>query len=310
MFQAAESLVPIVFLVLLGAALLKTRFISEDVRSGLDRFTYWIALPSLFVHELSSTDFGAMAAGQLVLVLALTVIAGCFLAACVAAILGLSRENFGVFVQAGFRGNLAFVGLPLIIFSLSGAQAADGLVAAALVALAALVPLANTLSVIVLVVSRHCLSFRMVPQLAMRLVKNPLIISAALGGLLGLLGWRLPVFIDRPLQLLGQTALALALISLGGVLVQLELRGRLGLAFAASLLKVVAIPAISYGLCLAFALPADQTFVAMVFAACPTASASFILASQLGGDQALAATCVFMSTILSLGALTGVVLLF
>ncbi|MFU8803661.1 MAG: AEC family transporter [Bradymonadaceae bacterium] len=306
MFLAIESLIPIVLLVALGAALLKWGFITPEVRGGMDRFTYWIALPSLFVQQLAGTDFQELAAGGLILVLALGALAAAVVAAVVAFLLGLSRDRLGVFVQAGFRGNLAFVGLPLIIFALGGAGVEAGLVAASLVALAVLVPISNIMSVFTLLAPGQGISFRLMPRLGLQLAKNPLIISALLGGFLGWMAWRLPVIIDRPLELLGQTALALALVSLGGALIELDVRGHIKLAIGAGLLKIAAMPAITYGLCLALSLPDDQILVAMIFAACPTATASFIMTTQLGGDKGLAATCVVVSTVMSLGSLVVV----
>lgn len=309
MFLALESLVPIVLLVGLGAALLRWRFISPEARGGLDRFTYWVALPSLFIQELAGTNFGELATGGLIVVLALASVLAAVVAASVAALLRLPRQNFGVFVQAGFRGNLAFVGLPLIIFALGDDDGSGMVVAGALVALAALVPLANFISVVSLVSAKQGMSFRLLPKIGWALVKNPLIISALLGGALGLLGWGLPVIIDRPLELLGQTALALALVSLGGALVELNIRGRIALALLVSALKLAVMPVITYGLCRALDLAPDMTLVAMIFAACPTATASFIMTSQLGGDEALAATCVVFTTVLSLVSLMAVLAL-
>jgi malate permease and related proteins len=306
MLLALESLVPIILLVALGAGLVRFGFISPEVRGGLDRFTYWVALPSLFIHQLAATDFAQLAAGRLILVLTLSVLAGVAVAALIAAVLRLSRESFGVFVQAGFRGNLAFVGLPLIVFALGDTERSGVLVAGALVALAALVPIANFLSVITLVTAKHGMSLRLIPTVLKELAKNPLIISALIGGLLGWLGVRLPVMIDRPLELLGQTAVALALVSVGGALIELKVKSRISLAMLASAVKLLAVPALTYAIAMVLALPADMTLIAMIFAACPAASASFIMTSQIGGDRALAASCVVFSTLFSIVPLMAV----
>jgi malate permease and related proteins len=310
MLKALESLVPIVMLMALGAALYRGGFFDETVRRGLDKFTYWVALPSLFVAKLSATDFGQLVAARLALVLVLAVVASAVLAAVLGALIGLGRNRLGVFVQAGFRGNLAFVGLPLIIFALGGPDSSSALVSSALIVLAALVPLDNVISVIALMTANEETGLDQLPKAAVELIKNPLIISALLGAALGLLGWPLPDVIGRPLDLLGQTALALALVSLGGALIALEVGGRLKLSLLAGAFKVAAVPAITYALCVLLELPRDYTLVALIFAACPTATASYIMTTQIGGDDALAAASVVVSTVLSLGALTAVLVLF
>ena len=309
MLQAAQSLIPILLLVTLGAVLFWRRFITPEFRDGMDRFTYWVALPSLFVQRLADTDFQALQAGNMVIVLAITFVAASLIAAVVAAILRLPRDEFGVFVQVGFRGNMAFVGLPLIIFAVGGAGD-DILVASALIALAAMVPLSNLIAVLALITARSGLSFSMLGPLVVKVVTNPLIISAVIGGLIGYFGGSLPTIIDSPLELLGQTALALALVSLGGALVQLEFRHHLGLAILSSLFKIGVMPAVAFALTRLWELGPDQTFVVMVLCACPAATASYILTTQLGGDESLAAAGIVVSTVLSFVSLGIVVALF
>jgi predicted permease len=47
----------------------------------------------------------------------------------------------------------------------------------------------------------------------------------------------------------------------------------------------------------------------LLFLACPTAAASFTLAGKLGGDEALAASCVVVSTALSILSISAVLAL-
>lgn len=309
MLQATESLLPIILLVILGSTLSAKSFLTREVRIGMDKFTYWIALPSLFIHSLAGTDFSELAAGGLVLILGASAVTTCLLALGVAWSMKLPKEVFGVFVQATLRGNLAFVGLPLIIFALNGDMTSE-LISEALLALAALIPLYNIVSIFLLLGARQKITLAMLPHMLAQLAKNPLIISAAGGGLMGWFDMTLPVIVDRPLELLGQTALALALVSLGGALVQLEIRGNIRLAVVASVLKVAVVPVVTFGLGMAINLPENQMFIAMIFSACPTAAASYIMTTQLGGDNALAATAIIVSTLLSMVALSLILFLF
>lgn len=311
MSQAVESLVPIILLVCLGSALfMNDRILSREVRRGFDRFTYWIALPSLFIHNLSGTDFSGLETGNLVLVLMLASVIISLLAMAGARLMKLPKEYSGVFIQATFRGNLAFVGLPLVIFALNDKSMSTQLVTEALIALAALIPLYNIISIYSLISAKSKINSTIIIKILFQMIKNPLIISTVVGVFLGWMNWDLPMIVDRPFELLGQTALALALVSLGGALVQLEIRGNIRLSFIASLLKVAAVPIVTFGLCKMINLPAEQTYIAMIFAACPTAAASYILTTQLGGDEGLAASSVIVSTILSLAALTIILMLF
>lgn len=310
MLQATESLLPILLLLGLGAGLSRIGFLSSETREGMDKFTYWVALPSLFIYQLGGTDFRGLETGGLVLVLGLSILAAAFVAALLAFVLRLEKEQSGVFMQGGFRGNMAFVGLPLIIFALGDQAGSDLLVTSALIGLAAMVPLNNLLAVLALVVVQRRLSFVIVGELIRKVLYNPLILSALLGIFLGWFQIPIALTVDRSLDLLGQTALALALVSLGAALLQLEMKGRIGLASIGGAFKVTIVPLITYGLALLFELPAEQVFIVMIFGACPTATASYILTTQIGGDESLAAATILMSTLFSLPALAVVLILF
>lgn len=312
MLVAVGALTPLLILMALGAVLFWRGFLDSKVRRGMDRLIYWAALPSLFVATLSETDFQGLQAGGLIGVLILGAVLGTGLAAAAAAGMKLKPERFGVFVQAGSRGNMAFVGLPLIIFAAEamGGDASQQAVAIALVGLAAMVPVSNLLAVMALVFAGEGVRLGVLPRLLVQVVRNPLVISALIGGGLGWMGWGLPSVVLTPLELLGQTALALALLSLGGALVEFELKGQVGLSLGAGLFKVGVMPAITFGLALGFGLGELETLVAMIFAACPTAAASYVLATQLGGDEAFAAAAVVVSTFLSVVGLAVVLVLF
>jgi predicted permease len=236
-------------------------------------------------------------------VLVAATLASALLAAVVAMAVRLPWSDFGVFVQAGFRGNLLFVGLPIVVFAVDGRGDGGDIKSLAIVALAPLVPVYNVLGVLVLLISQHQVNLAAVGRVLKALVTNPLIIAAAAGVLLSVSGSRLPTPLARTLSVLGQTAPALALISLGAAMAELRVRGQLVRAVLAAVIKVAAVPAIVLAACLFMRLTPQQTLVAMIFAACPTAGVSYVLTTQLGGNAALAASAVVTSTLLSLVSL-------
>src|SRR5690606_10074952 len=113
--------------------------------------------------------------------------------------------------------------------------------------------------------------------------------------------------IARSLDALSRLALPLALLSIGGSLVVVPVKGRLGPALASSLLKVAAAPLAGIAAARLLGAVPEVTIVAVIFLACPTAAASYVLARQLNGDEALAAASVVVSTILSLVSLGAAV---
>ncbi len=306
MIEVVQSLAPIVLLIALGAALLRFGFFDNSVRQGLDRFVYWVALPSLFIAELSRAQIDGGEAGRIAGILVAATLSALVVAYLVCAAMRLPRASTGAFVQAAFRGNLMFVGLPVVLFSMPGADAGH-IRSVAVLAAAPIMLLYNVLAVTVLLVAQHAVGWRTLPRLVKPLVTNPLILACITGVILSYLPGILPRWLHRSLDLVGDTAPALALISMGAGLVVLRIGGSIGPAVASALVKVAVAPAVAAVLVWWMGLTGAEAAVTLIFSATPTAVASYVLATQLGGDQKLAAAAVLASTVLSLGSL-GVIL--
>ena len=89
----------------------------------------------------------------------------------------------------------------------------------------------------------------------------------------------------------------------------MPLRGRRTAAFTASVLKVAVAPLLAWPIGWWAGLSLDELRIVLLFLACPTAAASFTLAGKLGGDEALAASSVVLSTALSVLSLSAVLAL-
>jgi len=239
-------------------------------------------------------------------VMVLVTFGAMFIALAVALAMRLSRAEIGAFLQGSFRGNLAFVGLATVLMVAQTRGMSSETTGLAALALAPTVPLYNVLSVVCLLVTQQRFELASLRRLIRPLLTNPLIIACAVGIVLAWSGWSLPVVITRSLAMIGQTAGPLALLGLGAGLVTLPVRHAVGRATVASLIKVAVSPILAFGLCHLLGLGSESLLIATVFAACPTAVASYQLTVQLKGDGPLAAACVVISTVLSMFALAVV----
>jgi predicted permease len=70
--------------------------------------------------------------------------------------------------------------------------------------------------------------------------------------------------------------------------------------WAATVIKLVLMPALVLGLALLLGLPPISRDVALLFAALPTATSAYILARQLGGDAELMAALITAQTLLAM----------
>ncbi|MFQ5606063.1 MAG: AEC family transporter [bacterium] len=304
-----NSLAPIFLILALGAVLVKSRFLSETYLQGLNRLTYWVGLPCLLFYKIASANHTTGPASRIFLVVVLGMAGVLVLSYLTAWLLRMPAKSVGTFVQAAFRGNLAFIGLPVLIYTSADlyGQDAHSMEMLGVLVIAPMVPIYNCLSVLVLLVSQQELNWQALKKIVQPIVTNPLVI-ASLGGLLVVFtGKNLPMALHRTLKVVGDMSLPLALISIGGSLVLVEIRGSLGFAATAALLKMVLAPLLGYFVAQFMGLAPAETRIALIYLACPTAVSSFVLVDQIGGDNALAASAVVISTILAMFSLGFVV---
>lgn len=300
--------IPVFLVIALGAVLTRTRFIGPELIGELNRLTYYVGLPAFLFSSIS----GATLAGGRSLVV-FGVMAGATLALVpvgygVAKLMRVPAEVVGTFVHAGVRGNLAFVGLPVIALALA-AHHSEAVWPVALLAMAPLTMVANILGVVLLLVGHGKPGPGLVRSLVWQLVTNPLLIASGLGAACAASELELPAWIAKAIAVTGQMALPLALLCIGGSLVAIPLRGRRTLATVASVLKVAGAPLLGWPLAWWCGLSPDETRIALLFLATPAAAASYTLACKLGGDEALAASSVAISTGLSVVSLSLVLVL-
>lgn len=295
-----NSLLPIFLLIALGKGLSRVSFFSADFSRGLNRLTYWVALPALLLDNVTNATFSSGEVSRLSLLLitatAVTALAGY----AVAFALKVEQRSLGAFVQGSVRSNTAFIGLPVILYSLNGLT--PGLEALATVALAPAIVFYNILSVSVLLAhsSRKNQSAGTVAGIFIRqLLANPLLIACALGLIFNAAGLKFPTAIQRSLATLGDTALALALLSIGASLSFKGIGNGVLRSVTAASIKVFIQPLIGLGLALLWKLPPVEQKILLIYLACPTAVASYVMADIFGGDSELAAHIIVVSTLLS-----------
>lgn len=309
--EAINTVLPILLILGLAALLARTGFLHEAFAEALNRVVYWIALPALIVAKLAAAQFSGQALGSLLLVYSLATLLIAALAEAGWRLARVPRRDAGTLIQAAFRGNLAYIGIPILAYSVSDlpeSAQADALSLAFLL-LGPCMILYNVLAVYVLQRSQAGSAGTSARLLFLRMARNPLIVAAVIGLLLNPITGELPTPIDRTLETLGQLAIPGALLCIGYSLGKLQIRGRRTLVLQVSLLKVVVLPAIVALLALPFAFSEVELRLLLLFAAAPTAAASHIMAVQMGGNEDLAAGTIAVSTLLSPASLILVLLL-
>jgi len=304
-----NTLIPVFAVIGLGALLRKKGFFSSEFAVGLNHLVYWVGLPCLLFYKIAEATHDFTAAGKTFTVLLIGTIA-CIIAGYVIAwVMKLPRSDVGAFVQGSFRGNLVYVGIPVVLFSLENSQGLDAarLESVMMLALALIVPIYNAAAVIILLAAKNAVDRRLPLRIIRQLLRNPLFLACVAGVLYSMFLPDLPSAVHRTLDAVGQMALPLALICIGAALVQDRVKGQVGPALAASLIKVGLAPLVGLIAVHIIALGPGETRIVMLQLACPAAVASYILTDQLGGNHRLAAAIVIISSLLSIASLALVV---
>ncbi|WP_036477109.1 AEC family transporter [Myxosarcina sp. GI1] len=305
-----NTLAPVFLVIILGTVLIKSKFLSPQLVRENDRLVYWVGLPCLLFNKTATATIAGGSALKIAGVLTGGGMGCVILAYLLSRLLGISSKLEGAFVQAAFRGNLAYVGLPVVSYALdrfSGSSAiatmnAEQLQSLAVLSFAPLVPLYNATAVFVLIKgnsSKHD-SWRTILRSTFT---NPLLTACGLGLLLAIVGISLPLWLSKTTQTIGQMSLPLALLGIGASLAKTKISGRIGLSALATVLKVFAAPLIGVFIANWLNLTAPERTIALLYLACPTAIASYIMAGQLGGDEALTSSSIVLSTMCSAIAL-------
>lgn len=316
MLYVFNTLAPIGLLMLCGLLLRRFAFAPPVFFRGINRLVYWVALPALLLDKTSRPMESGAEAIRIFGLLATVTFACVLLGYLATRLFRVPARAVGAFVQGAFRGNLAYIGIPVVLFSLDSApvETAQIVGTAAVLALAPLIPIYNIIAVLVLVTgSPSCEAPRTpranIAHIALNILTNPLLLACGAGLLLAFSDIMLPLFARRSLTATGQMALPLSLMAMGASLTIGSLNSRLPHVLGAACIKVLIAPLLGLLIGRWFGLDGLSLRAALIFLACPTAVASYVMAEQLGSDADLAAHIVLLSTLLAFPGLAMVLLL-
>lgn len=296
------ALLPIAILIALGAWLKRARFLAETFWPQAERLAYYVLLPSLFFHGLATARLDGLPLHSMVAVLVASTVVVALMLLAARKLITTDNAAFTSVFQGAIRFN-NYVG----VSAAAGLLGAQG-VALAAVANAAIVPTVNILCV--LVFAKYGSGGRMpLSKVLKQLALNPLVLACLAGGLFQAAGWGLPVGVEPVLKALGQASLPLGLLCVGAALEFGNMRQWLRPVGYSSLVKFLIMPLITLCACHLFGLEGKAAIAALLFQALPTASSSYIMARQLGGDAPLMAGIIACQTLLAGVALPAVVLL-
>ncbi|KCB32065.1 transporter, auxin efflux carrier domain protein [Bordetella hinzii 1277] len=284
--SVALLVLPDFLLVALGWALRHKLAFTREFFAGCERLVYFVLFPALLFQSILRTPISAGNAALLLQSAFAMIAAGAALSWLAAPLLKPAPLALASAAQCGFRFN-TYIGLALAA-SLNGA--AGQTVMALIIGFA--VPMSNIAAVCGL--ARHSGN-----KLLGELARNPLVVSTLLALACNLAGLSLPGPVDTVLGRLGAAAIALGILCVGAGLSWEGGRGHGRLIGWMLAVKLLAMPLVAMGVARLLQLPALEARMLLLFAALPTASASYVLAMRMGGDGRMVAVLLSLGTLLS-----------
>lgn len=296
MFPIIASLAPVFLIIVLGAYLKAMPLMDENGWRGLERATYYVFFPSVIIMTLAKADLRALP----VVAMGLSLIGGILcmtvillaLRPLLARVLKVDGPAFTSVFQGATRWN-SFVAI-----ATAGALFGELGLTLTAISVAAMIPLLNVLAVVMLQHYAQDKPIVLGPTLK-AIVTNPFIWSSAIGIAINVIGLPLPVIAMRFGDILGASALGTGLLLVGvGLDVKAAMKPR-AVTWITTVLKLALMPAMAGGIAMLLGVDGVALKVAVLSAAMPTASGSYILARQMGGDAPLMAEILTIQTLIA-----------
>lgn len=286
---------PVCFVTGLGFFLKISKLLDINFFSQLNKLIYYVALPALLFHKVAKADFSASFNINLLLgmMVAVTIIFGVSYG--YGLLRGYSPKARGAFCQGAFRGNMAYVGLPIAF----NAYGEEGFAIAGIM-VGFLLPFYNFLAVLALLIPQQQSEHKLGASFwAYQFAFNPIMIASFLGVAWSFLNFSIPFVFDKTLNIVTGMSLPLALIAIGASFSPRQLRGELLKAALATWFKIFWLPLLTAIILYFIGIRGVDLAVGVILAGAPTAPGAYVMAHQLNSDTELSASIIMLSTLLS-----------
>lgn len=288
--------VPFFAIIGLGYVAGRTGFFDESANAYLTKFVFYFALSAMlfgFASNLSLSDIvdlpfiGAYFCATLIVYL---------VCHAVALLRRLPVAEAAIEAQCGVIGNVGFLGIPMLVL-LMGEKA----IVPVMLVLSVDLLIFGSLVVILIVGPRQGrLSFSIFRTAAGGLIRNPMIVSMALGLTWSALDLSTPKPMAEFLTILGAAATPGALFAIGGSLAsksteRIEVAG--WLSFSKLVLHPLAVVFFAYSV---FEVDSYNAGVMVAAAALPTAGNVYIIAQHYGVAPQRVSATILISTVISI----------
>lgn len=295
-----STIIPVFTIIFLGWAAHLKGFLPSSFIAPANRIVYYMAIPAMIFRAVARTDFAADFHPLVTTITLSSMILIFGLSWCIGKLRNYQNGKLATFIQTGYHCNIGYMALAVIYYALGD----EGLTKAGMLA-GFLMILQNFLSVAVLSIYGGKKAPGKQRNITVRIFANPIILSVAAGMMISFFHLNLPLVIDRSLKILGDMALPTALLIIGASLSFSLIRHHiLPILIIAGVMKLLLLPGTAF-MIFHVANVAPATYLpAIILLASPTATVTYVMAKEMGGDTNFSVGAISTSTLLSALTLT------
>jgi len=302
MIEIFLRIVPFFLLIGTGYGATRSGLLPLEAVAHLTKFVFFFALSAMLFGFASTLEFGEIFDARLAIAYLIPTAALYLLVTLVALRRGTGFAEAAVEAQCGVIGNVGFLGLPMLVILL-GPQAAAPIILMLSIDLIVF----GSLFVAIIVGRREGgRGLQIVGRVLGGLLRNPMIMSIAIGLLWSYFALPVPGPIETYLDLLGRTATPCALFVIGASLAGKSAE-RLSVAAWLSGVKLIGHPLAVAASGAAFGLRPEILAVAVASAAMPVAGNIYIVAQHYRVAPQRASSAILISTVLSIVTLSAAI---
>lgn len=296
---------PICLMLALGVIFKRMNLINENFIDVASRMVFQVTLPALLFLSIVGSKHDFSSSMPLILFGLIANFAFFLFTTWTTRRSVPNPKDQGVVIQGGFRANTAIIGLAYMANTYGNSG-----VALAAIYVASMTMLYNIQAVITLTPKGSTSGLQAAKLMFKTLTKNPLIISIVLGMICYFLAVPIPQVVEKAGHYFANMTLPLALLCTGGSLDIRSLRDDKVAAWISTTYKLVLAPLMITVAAMIYGFRDMELGLIFLMSASPSAAASYVMARAMGGNAALAANIIAMTTVFSLVTCTlGIFLL-
>jgi predicted permease len=300
---------PVFLVILLGYICARKKLFPAEAQKSLSLYVFYCAMPCYLFLAMSKTPQGMIADTGYISAYIVGMAAVAALAGLAAKYFNLTGAQCILAMMSACHTNSAFIGIPIIVMAFGSPGPVVAVILFQVIIVTTLV-----LASIEIYKKHGVLSLNSLRELPKTALLNPIVGGSLLGIIFSIYGWIVPSIFEHSLQLLGNAAIPSALfalgLSLGFVREPLPSKHQ-SLVYILVGLKIIVHPGLALLLGIyVFQLQNAWLGPLVIISAMPTAMNNFIFSQRYETFEAESSQVVFLSSVISLFTLSGLLFWF